>query len=59
MAFLNGFLLIDAPAAALNNAREATDATYDNEVGVKLIRVGRDSYPYVSSQAFRFCCVKP
>ena len=54
MAFLNGFLLIDAPAAALNNAREATDATYDNEVGVKLIRVGRETYPYVSAQAFRY-----
>ncbi|MEF2280302.1 type I-B CRISPR-associated protein Cas7/Cst2/DevR [Deinococcus sp. YIM 134068] len=54
MAFLSGFLLIDAPASALNNARDAQDAQYDNEVGVKLIRVGRDSYPYVSAQAFRY-----
>lgn len=54
MAYLNGFLLIDAPAAALNNANEAVGAAYDNEVGVKLIKVGRDSYPYVSAQAFRY-----
>lgn len=54
MAFLSGFLLIDAPASALNNARDAQDAQYDNEVGVKLIRVGRDHYPYVSAQAFRY-----
>lgn len=54
MAFLSGFLLIDAPASALNNARDAQDAQYDNEVGVKLIRAGRDTYPYVSAQAFRY-----
>lgn len=54
MAFLSGFLLIDAPASALNNARDAMDAQYDNEVGVKLIRVGRETYPYVSAQAFRY-----
>ena len=54
MAFLSGFLLIDAPASALNNARDAQDAQYDNEVGVKLIRVGREGYPYVSAQAFRY-----
>ncbi|MGX9687032.1 type I-B CRISPR-associated protein Cas7/Cst2/DevR [Deinococcus wulumuqiensis] len=54
MAFLSGFLLIDAPASALNNARDAQDAQYDNEVGVKLIRVGRESSPYVSAQAFRY-----
>lgn len=54
MAFLSGFLLIDAPASALNNARDALDAQYDNEVGVKLIRVGREYYPYVSAQAFRY-----
>lgn len=54
MAFLSGFLLIDAPASALNNAKDAQDAQYDNEVGVKLIRVGRETYPYVSAQAFRY-----
>ena len=55
MAFLSGFLLIDAPASALNNARDALDAQYDNEVGVKLIQVSRNErYPYVSAQAFRY-----
>lgn len=55
MTFLSGFLLIDAPASALNNARDALDAQYDNEVGVKMIQVSRtERYPYVSAQAFRY-----
>lgn len=55
MTFLNGFVLIDAPASALNNARDAMDAQYDNEVGVKMIQVSRtERYPYVSAQAFRY-----
>lgn len=54
MAFINGFLLIDAPASALNNAKKEQDSQYDNEVGVKMIRVGRDHFPYISAQAFRY-----
>lgn len=54
MSFINGCIFIDAPASALNNAKDAHDAQYDNEVGVKLIRSGRDTYPYVSAQAMRY-----
>lgn len=54
MAFITGILLLDAPASALNNAREASDAVYDNEVGVKLISTKEGKFPYVSAQAFRY-----
>lgn len=54
MAFVTGALLIDAPASALNNARDAVGAVYDNEVGVKMIRTREGGYPYVSAQAFRY-----
>jgi CRISPR-associated protein Cst2 len=54
MAFITGIVLLDAPASALNNAREASDATYDNEVGVKFIRTKEGLLPYVSAQAFRY-----
>ncbi len=49
MAFITGLLLIDAPASALNNGEA------DNiEAKVKTIRVGRQHYPYVSAQSFRY-----
>lgn len=56
MAFLSGFLLIDAPASALNNADTVMNRQKknDNEVGVKLIKSNGLVYPYVSSQAFRY-----
>jgi CRISPR-associated protein Cst2 len=48
-------MLVDAPASALNNAKDAEDAKYDNEVGVKMIRVrGEGLFPYVSAQSFRY-----
>lgn len=54
MAFITGLVLIDAPAAALNNAGADESARTENAVATKLIRAGGRSYPYVSAQAFRF-----
>jgi CRISPR-associated protein Cst2 len=49
-----GFMLVDAPHSALNNAgADAGDRT-DNIVRVKSIRKGRKVYPYVSGQALRY-----
>jgi CRISPR-associated protein Cst2 len=49
-----GFILVDAPHSALNNAgADAGDRT-DNIVRVKSIRRGRKVYPYVSGQALRY-----
>ena len=50
---LIGLTLIDAPYSALNNAgTEASQAT-ENIVAVKKLQKGRDTYPYVSGQAWR------
>lgn len=50
---LIGLILIDAPYSALNNAgTEASQAT-ENIVTVKRLQKGRDTYPYVSGQAWR------
>lgn len=49
MNFLNGVLMIHAPASALNNGEGE-----DNKGAVKKIRTGAREYPYVSSQAVRF-----
>ena len=50
---LIGLTLIDAPYSALNNAgAEASQAT-ENIVTVKRLQKGRDTYPYVSGQAWR------
>jgi CRISPR-associated protein Cst2 len=54
MAFLTGLILVDAPASALNNAGADTSERTDNAVATKLLRAGRQSYPYVSAQAYRF-----
>lgn len=49
-----GFMLVDAPHSALNNAgADAGDRT-DNIVRVKSIRRGKKVYPYVSGQALRY-----
>ncbi|NMC68241.1 MAG: type I-B CRISPR-associated protein Cas7/Cst2/DevR [Spirochaetales bacterium] len=49
-----GFMLVDAPHSALNNAgADAGDRT-ENIVRVKQIRRGRKVYPYVSGQALRY-----
>ena len=48
-----GLTLIDAPHSALNNAgTEASQAT-ENIVAVKKLQRGRNTYPYVSGQAWR------
>jgi len=51
---INGFMLIDAPWSALNNAGADTGERTDNAVKVKVVRKGRDAYPYVSGQAVRY-----
>ena len=52
---LIGFVLIDAPYSALNNAGKPRISRYDNEVVVKTLKKGRrqNAYPYVSGQAWR------
>ncbi|HTE84925.1 MAG TPA: type I-B CRISPR-associated protein Cas7/Cst2/DevR, partial [Dehalococcoidia bacterium] len=55
MAFLAGLMLLDAPAAALNNAGASGSDRTDNIVNTKSIRVPRlGVFPYVSAQAFRY-----
>jgi CRISPR-associated protein Cst2 len=54
MAFVTGLLLIDAPASALNNAGIDQSQSDQNVTNVKFIRSGRDVYPYVSAQAYRY-----
>lgn len=49
-----GFVLIDAPHSALNNAGQDAGARTENAVVVKVIRKGRYVYPYVSAQAWRY-----
>jgi CRISPR-associated protein Cst2 len=49
-----GFVLIDAPHSALNNAGTDAGQRTENVVSVKTIRKGRKVYPYVSGQAFRY-----
>ena len=50
---LIGLNLIDAPYSALNNAGEDTSERTENIVKVKTLRKGRNTYPYVSGQAWR------
>ncbi len=51
---VNGFMLIDAPHSALNNAGNDSSERTENIVRVKTIRKGRKVYPYVSGQALRY-----
>lgn len=51
---INGFMLVDAPWSALNNAGMDAGERTDNAVKVKTVRKGRDVYPYVSGQAVRY-----
>ncbi len=53
MAFISGFMLIDASASALNNAGAVEGARTANLVAVKSIRTRQGTFPYVSAQAFR------
>lgn len=48
-----GFVLIDAPHSALNNAGADVGSRTENTIAVKKIRRGRDEFPYVSAQAWR------
>ncbi len=50
---LIGLTLIDAPYSALNNAGEDLSERAENIVKVKVLRRGKDPYPYVSGQAWR------
>lgn len=56
MTFVNGVMLIDAPASALNNSGEPIlNARTDNTSAVKFIRANDGkTYPYVSAQAVRY-----
>ncbi|MFQ5892505.1 MAG: type I-B CRISPR-associated protein Cas7/Cst2/DevR, partial [Candidatus Methanofastidiosia archaeon] len=49
-----GFMLVDAPHSALNNAGADTGMRAENIVVAKVIRKGRKVYPYVSGQAVRY-----
>lgn len=51
---VNGFMLIDAPHSALNNAGNDSSERTENIVRVKKIRNGKKVYPYVSGQALRY-----
>ncbi len=55
MAFVTGLMLIDAPAAALNNSGDPIyNARTENTSAVKYIHTRAEGdYPYVSAQAFR------
>lgn len=48
-----GFVLIDAPHSALNNAGADVGERTENTIAVKAIQRGREKYPYVSAQAWR------
>jgi len=49
-----GFVLVDTPHSALNNAGEDAGSRTENTVAVKTIRRGREVYPYISGQALRY-----
>ena len=49
-----GFMLMDAPHSALNNAGSDAGDRTDNIVRVKSIRKNGKVYPYVSGQALRY-----
>lgn len=49
-----GFMLIDTPYSALNNAGSDAGERTENTVAVKSIRKGKDIYPYISGQAIRY-----
>jgi CRISPR-associated protein Cst2 len=54
MAFLTGLILLDAPAAALNNAGADDRARTQNAVATKVLRTRQGEFPYVSAQSFRY-----
>lgn len=50
---IQGLILIDVDAAALNNAGKNTSSNFDNAVKTKTIYKNGNSYVYVSGQAWR------
>ncbi|MFN8672085.1 MAG: type I-B CRISPR-associated protein Cas7/Cst2/DevR [Candidatus Sericytochromatia bacterium] len=51
---LNGLLLIDCPASALNNSKDMENKRTDNTSATKYIKTYQGSFPYLSAQAFRY-----
>jgi len=51
---VNGLVLIDAPHSALNMLGLIEGAATENQVVVKAIQRGGNTYPYVSAQAWRY-----
>lgn len=51
---LVGTILVDAPHSALNNSEGVPGRDNNILTPVKKIKVGRNEYPYVSGQAFRY-----
>lgn len=49
-----GFVLIDAPHSALNMGQSDPNESDENKIPVKFVRRGREMYPYVSAQAWRY-----
>jgi CRISPR-associated protein Cst2 len=49
-----GFMLVDAPYSALNNAGSDAGEKTENTVAVKSIRKDKETYPYISGQALRY-----
>lgn len=49
-----GFMLVDTPYSALNNAGSDAGERTENTIAVKSIRKGKDIYPYISAQALRY-----
>ncbi len=49
-----GYWLIDAPFSALNNMGQDAGERTENAVRTKVIRKGKEEYPYVSGQAVRY-----
>ncbi len=51
---VQGFVMVDAWASALNNAGVQASERTDNIVRTKVFWRGREAYPYVSGQAWRY-----
>lgn len=49
-----GFVLIDAPHSALNMGQGDPNDADENKIPVKFVKRGREIFPYVSAQAWRY-----
>jgi len=52
--FINGFVLLDIDAAALNNLGKDQTTTFDNATAVKKVVKNGKTYTYISGQAWRY-----